>query len=135
MAQDKTIKNYMHGQKISMRFLDDPNWYYSGRASVGEWEYYRGAGRLRIALDAKPYKSKWSQTTVSGSGALTLTNDRMPVSPKISCSSPVTLTWGSYSVSLSAGNNQSVPQLVLKEGDNVITSSGQVSFTWREGSL
>lgn len=135
MAQDSTVKNALHGQKMYVLFSDDPEYFWTGRVSVGDWEYYKGAGRVTITIDAEPYKLKSEETSVTGSGELTLTNSRMPVVPRVSASASTTLSWDGYSVTISAGNDQLIPQLVLEEGETEITASGEVTFRWREGSL
>lgn len=135
MAQDSAVKNALHGRKMQIVFSDDPGYYWNGRISVGAWEYYQGAGRVTITIDAEPYKYKSTETVVSGSGELTLSNSRMPVVPRVSASASTTLTWDGYSVTISAGNDQLIPQLVLEEGDTVVTASQSVTFRYREGSL
>lgn len=135
MAQDSAVKNALHGQKMHIVFSDDPDYYWNGRISVGDWEYYKGAGRVIIMIDADPYKYKSQETVVSGSGSITLTNSRMAVVPYVSAASAVDLEWGEYSVSIDAGNDQLIPQLVLEEGNTEITASGEVTFRYREGSL
>ena len=141
MAQDSTVKNALHGRKMNIVFSDDPNYYYVGRISVGNWEYYKGAGRVVTTIDAEPYKYKSTETVKSSaittSGTVVLANGRMPVVPYVSTNAAVTLAWGSYSVSISAGDNQLIPQLVLEEGNTTITVTGTatVGFRYREGSL
>lgn len=135
MAQDSTVKNALHGQKMYVLFSDDLGYFWTGRVNVGDWEYYKGAGRVTITIDAEPYKLKSAETVVSGSGELTLTNSRMPVVPRVSASASATLTWDGHSVTISAGNDQLIPQLVLEEGETEITASSEVTFRWREGSL
>lgn len=135
MAQDSTVKNALHGRKMDIVFSDDPTFFWRGRISVGDWEFYKGAGRVTITVDAEPYKYKNEETVVSGSGSLTLENSRMPVVPYVSAAAAVDLAWDGYSVSISAGNDQLIPQLVLNEGETEITASGEVTFRYREGSL
>lgn len=64
MAQDSTVKNALHGKKKYVVFSDDANYYYVGRVNVGDWEYYRGAGRITVTIDAEPYKLKKTDTVV-----------------------------------------------------------------------
>lgn len=139
MAQDSTVKNALHGKKMNIVFSDDDDYYYVGRITVGDWEYYQGAGRVIITIDAEPYKYKAAETTKtqSGNGTVTLSNKRMPVVPYISATAETTLAWDGNSVTIAAGNNQRVPQLVLEEGDTeiTVTTSGSVTFKYREGSL
>lgn len=138
MAQDSSVKNALHGQKMSVVFSDDPDYFWLGRVTVGDWEYYKGAGKVTVTIDAEPYKYKNAMTTVSksGAGTVTLTNSRMPVAPIVTASAACTLAWDGYSVSIAAGE-QIIPQLVLPQGYTVVTITGaaDVSFEWREGSL
>lgn len=139
MAQDSTVKNALHGRKMNIVFSDDDDYYYVGRINVGDWEFYRGAGRVVITIDAEPYKLKSTGKTASrtNSGTLTLTNEgRMPVVPSVHSTASATLAWSGYSVSVSA-SDQIIPQLVLEQGDTVVTVTGTatVTFSWREGSL
>lgn len=139
MAQDSTVKNALHGRKLDVVFSDDPAYYWRGRISVGDWEYYKGAGRLKVEIDAEPYKRKLSETIVTSSGdeTVTLENSRMPSVPKISTDGEITLAWGGYSVALAAGDDQIIPQLVLGQGETEIeiTGAANVEFQYEEGSL
>lgn len=139
MEQDSTVKNALHGKKMNIVFDDDDDYYYVGRVTVGDWEYYQGAGRVTVTIDAEPYKYKAVETTKtqSGNGTVTLSNKRMPVVPYISATASTTLAWDGNSVTIAAGNNQRVPQLVLEEGSTeiTVTTSGSVTFKYREGSL
>ena len=56
MEQDSTVKNALHGQKMKVVFSDDPDYYWLGRINVGDWTYYKGAGKVVITIDAEPYK-------------------------------------------------------------------------------
>lgn len=139
MANDMRLKNAIHGRKLEIVFGDDPDWYWAGRVSVGEWTYYRRAGKITVTIDCEPYKYKRRDTVKRSSGneVITLRNSRMPVVPYVSTSGEVTLAWSGYSVTISSGSNQIIPQLVLEEGTTEIAISGAatVSFRYREGSL
>ena len=141
VANDQRLKNAIHGQKLHIVFDDDPDYYWIGRINVGDWTYYKGASKVQVTIDCEPYKYKARETTksvtTSSSGSVTLKNGRMPVVPTVSTNAEVTLAWTGYSVTISAGNNQVIPQLVLEEGSTTITITGSatVSFKYREGSL
>lgn len=139
MAQDSTVKNALHGRKMNIAFDDDPDYYYVGRIDVGDWTYYRGAGKVVIKIDAEPYKYKARETVRSSSGneTISLRNSRMPVVPYVSTDAEVTLAWTGHSVTISSGNDQIIPQLVLEQGVTAVTITGaaNVSFRYREGSL
>ena len=49
----------------------------------------------------------------------------------------MTLVFGSSSVSLSAGEGQRIPSLILESGETEITVTGSatVTFTYQEGTL
>lgn len=139
MAQDSTVKNALHGRKMQIIFDDDPEFYYVGRIDVGDWTFYKGAGKVEININAEPYKYKRVETirTSEGDETITLRNSRMPVVPKITTSAEVTLAWTGHSVTIAAGTNIVIPQLVLEQGATAITITGaaDVSFRYREGSL
>ena len=139
MANDMRLKNAIHGKKLEIVFDDDPDWYWAGRVNVGEWTYYRKAGKIVVTIDAEPYKYKQRETvkTSAGNEIVKLRNSRMPVVPYVSTSGEVTLAWMGHSVTISSGADQIIPQLVLEEGvtDVQITGAATVSFRFREGSL
>ena len=62
MEQDSTVKNALHGKKMKVVFSDDPDYYWIGRVKVGDWEYYKGAGRVNVSIDAEPFKYLGEQT-------------------------------------------------------------------------
>ena len=139
MPNDMRLKNAIHGSKLEISFDDDPDWYWAGRVSVGEWTYYRRAGKIVVTIDCEPYKYKRRETvkTSAGNEIIHLRNSRMPVVPYVSTSGEVTLAWSGYSVTISSGADQIIPQLVLEEGvtDVQITGAATVVFRYREGSL
>lgn len=139
MANDSTVKNALHGRKMEIGFDDDPDYYWIGRIHVGDWTYHRGAGKIVVTIDAEPYKYKVRETVKQSSGNETvkLKNSRMAVVPTVSTDGEVTFAWSGYSVTISAGNEQIIPQLVLEEGTTsvAITGAANVTFRYREGSL
>lgn len=134
------IKDALHGQKVHIVLPDDPDFFYIGRISVSEFTNDKTIGNISITCDCDPYKYKTAATTVSkavsGSATITLPNMRKRVVPTITSDASFTFTWGSKSVTHSAGTFM-IPTLELVEGNNTVTvtGTGNVSFTYQEGGL
>lgn len=50
------ILTYMHGQSVKIIFDDDPNWYYTGRVTVGNFEADKKTATLTMTATVEPYK-------------------------------------------------------------------------------
>lgn len=139
MANDMTVKNALHGRKMDIYFDEIPGYHFAGRISVGGWQYYHGAGKLEITVDADPwrYKDAATEKTQTGDGDITLSNLRRWVSPRVTTTAAATLAWSGYSVSLGTVTNQLVSELILHDGDTVVTveTSGAVTFKYQEAGL
>lgn len=140
LALGSLVQGLIHGQYMDVVLDDDPDWYYQGRVYIKEWRSEKGYGIAKIEVDAKPYKLKKIATnvtqTVTGTSSFMLSNSRMPVVPTITADAPFTFTFGESTVSADAGTFK-IPELILKQGDNVVTvtGTGNVTFKYREGRL
>lgn len=134
------VQDALHGQKMDIILDEDMEWYYVGRITVSEWKADKNIGKLTIDCDCEPYKLKLADTAVSyavsGSQEITLTNSRKRVVPTITVDAEMSISFGTYSGTFSAGTFR-IPELELIEGDNTVTVSGtgNISFTYREGGL
>ena len=54
------IVNYLHGKYMKMRLEDDPDYYYEGRFTVGNWESESWNSSITISYSVKPYKYRIS---------------------------------------------------------------------------
>ena len=135
------VQNAIHGKKLKITLDDDPNHYYFGRCTVDRWKVDKSIGKITVEANCEPYKYKNSVTTVSqsitSSGTISLTNLKKSVVPTISTTAAVTIAWTGGSASLSAGNDQIIEDLVLREGTTGITVTGTatVTFKYQEGEL
>lgn len=135
------IQNKLHGQKMQIILDEDTGFYYDGRLAVGDYSYDRGIGTIKVTADCEPWKYKRQMTTVSetitSSGTVTLSNLRKAVIPRVTTDAAVTLAWTGASVSLSAGTDMVIPELVLPAGETELTVTGtaSITFTYREASL
>lgn len=50
------ILTYLHGQSVRIIMDDDPNWYYTGRVTVGELTADKKTATLTMTADVEPYK-------------------------------------------------------------------------------
>lgn len=139
----QNICSKYHGKRVKILFTNDPNYYWTGRLFVSEYD--AKAHSLSMYATVYPYKFKAAETvvtkTVSTSDTVTLTNGRMPVMPEITISDAVTLAWGNYSKALSASEYPAtfrIDGLVLPEYSSTvvtITGAATVTFRYREGAL
>ena len=132
-----TLRNLWHGKEVDLILPNDAAHYWHGVLAIGDVSGYN-KGLIPVKMTAAPFKLKNALTTVTqtGAGTVTLTNERMPAVPTVTSTGAATLAWSGYSVSIAAGE-QTIPQLVLPQGDTEITITGSatVTFSWREGSL
>lgn len=144
------VRNALHGKRMNIYFDEDDSVYFTGRVSVESWSFDRGAGRVQISVDADPWRYDSAVKTLSATNAsnkeLTFVNDgRKTVVPKISCTAAATVTWytGDYpnytthTVTLSAGDDQVIPQFTRKAGTThvYVTTTGTITFSWQEANL
>lgn len=134
------VQNALHGQKVKIILDDDAEWYYLGRLTVSEWKAEKRIGKLTIDCDCEPYKYSQTETAVkkavTTTATITLANSRMRVVPKITTDAAMTIAFGAYSGTFSAGTF-TIPELVLVEGNNTVTvtGTGNVTFSYRKGAL
>lgn len=149
LAQDSSVKNALHGKKMKIVLDDDPNYYFYGRVSVGDWESENNIGKVTITCDCDPYKRKQTVTTATFTATTTeqtgtITNSgRMTVVPTVEVSAStegeevsVTLQFDEGSISLGAGT-YTLDNFALKQGTHTIkySGTGTIKFTFREGEL
>lgn len=50
------IMTYMHGRTVRIIFDDDPNFFYTGRVTVGDFEADKRHATLTMTAEVEPYK-------------------------------------------------------------------------------
>ena len=140
------IFNTYHGKIVTVIFDDDPDHYYTGRASVSDPQRVRNGGTYIFTVNAEPFRYAVDETMVfltasSGASSVTgtITNSgRMPVCPTITASKACQMVTGGITYSLLQGM-QTLPAFILPQGNTSVkiqvTGGGTVSFTFREGWL
>ena len=135
------IANYLHGKKVTMKLTNDDEYFYSGRATINDWDYSPGKGALVIAISAEPYKYSVTESNVfvnlnNETKSLTLPNMRMRVAPTLVVTGSVTMTFEGNTYTLQTGEQQLL-NFLLSEGDNNVSFSGTgtVKINYRQGAL
>lgn len=137
------LQGLYHGREVDVILPDDPDHHYHGILSVGDKSGYN-SGKIPITLLAYPYKLKNTVTeqliTIppGGSTNVTLTNEGRRVTPTITCNAATTITKGSDTWSIQAGERV-ISGLYLDAGSTTLniagTSGKTVNFTYQEGRL
>ena len=139
-----TVLNFLHGQRLNCILDDDPTFFYSGRFAVNKWKSEREYNRIVIDYILDPYKYTNTRTgsmdwlwndlfnttiyygtfDVAGTKARNLINPSgSAVTPEITCSAAMTVTFGGHTYSLPAGKT-TAPGFQLQPGDNQMTFTG-----------
>lgn len=142
----REIAGFVHGKRMKIIDPDDPWNYYIGRCTLGE-PTYKGAAImfLELTVNAEPYRLNDFLTEVNylitdptADNTVTLLNDTMPVIPTLSVKGNMTLSFGTYSATLTDGTYR-LPGLVLKQGLNDIKITtediGSIRFRYRQGAI
>ena len=136
------IVGALHGQKVQYIDTDDyPDYYMNGRLTVTEIRNSNAYGVIKIQGVFNPWryalKSKQQSVTVTSSGgtvSLSLTNSGYKtLTPTITVTGTVTLTYGTISTTLSAGTYV-LASLRFPPGVTTISiaGAGTVQFTYTE---
>ena len=143
LSQFSTVKNALHGKKMRIILDGDPLFYYMGRIKVSGFTNDKNIGKISVEADCEPFKYKLEKTVfstaVSGTKTISLTNSRKRAVPvvQIEAASGIRIEYhGSNIWDLGSGSYM-LPELELVEGVNTVTvtGTGNIKFTWQEGSL
>lgn len=138
------LTNRFSGKLCKIKTTENLNLYVLGTIIFdAEYDPLAGKGIVVISSeDADSYKYHAEETIVreTGNKVVVLTNDFMPVVPKVTVTSETSLSWkvgeDTFHKTMSAGTF-TFPELELSFGDNEITleTDGEVTFSYREGRL
>ena len=138
------VSNRYAGRLCRVRTSEEPNLYALGTIQMSSsYDPLTGKGQLVMeSSDADSYRYHVNMTEVifTGSGALVLANDYMPVVPTVITTAETTMSWkvgtDTFRKTLSSGTWE-IPELQLSFGNNSIKidSNGSTTFRYREGCL
>ncbi len=133
------IRNLLHGQRMDVVWSEDSGYKYNGRAKVTA--YMDGAvGIIEVEMLCNPYKLRVDTTriivSVDEEEVIELSNECMPVFPKITTTAEMRLEYEDTSTSLAAGTYYATG-IMLKQGVNSIAcyGTGTITFEYQEGAL
>ena len=131
----------LHGKKVQIIEPDDPEHYFLGRVHITPVLGSHAYTELEMEAICEPWRYALNETermvNVNGSTDVVLNNTGVrTLSPTVSVSGTVTLSFDGFSQELTAGTYK-LTDLRLRQGDNVIgvSGSGTVTFTYREATL
>ena len=136
------IFNKFHGRKVKLTFDDDPEHYYSGRASVSDPQRIRNGASLTVTVDADPFRYAKAEKLVSIKGSnpngFIENSGRMTVAATITADVECQMIIDGKTYSLIAGKQSF--ELVIPPGRTPVTlkncaADKAVNFTFREGWL
>lgn len=143
-AMTEILSNAYAGQLVEVVTSEEPDLYCVGTLQLTpSYDPLTGKGQMVISCeDGDAFRYHVDETVVeqNGDGTAILTCDYMPVVPTVTTTNETALRWtvdgDSFYKSVSAGT-WAFPELELAYGENsvAITTSGTVTFTYREGRL
>ena len=111
-------------------------WLYSSRDVDGQANSYVDYTNLQIELGSTATEYE-AYDSVSKAVTITAVNGRKPTIPTVMTTTGVTIEKDGFAVSVQAGTEYRIPELELKEGDNLfaVTGSGLCLVKYQEGDL
>lgn len=138
----RTISSILHGKKLKVIFSEDPNWYYTGRVTIGELSTDRNLGILSLECNFEPYKLAVNETIITKkvkeNDVIVLDNQRKWVMPVVIVTNDIIFKYEDVIFSVNSQKEFQSTGFILKEGKNVITiisGLGDITFKYREGAL
>ena len=127
------ISNYLHGKIVTFILNNDDDYYYTGRATINQWECVKRKGKIVIQIDSEPYKYLVTETnrkvTVSDETKMvSLPNSRKTVCPILNVSGSITLTIDGVDYNLAEGKQRLI-NFKLIEGNNTLKVRGNGTLT------
>lgn len=138
----RTIVNDLDGQEVDIFLPDDELHHLTGRLHVARSYNDMAHAQVTVTAVCQPWKFRNSGTkidleaTSAAQKATLVNNGRRAVVPTITIEEEVLFTYGTASISLSAGDHQ-WPDLLLTPGRHELTykGAGAVRITYREAVL
>ena len=135
------ISNYLHGKKLKIILDEDDSYYYYGRCQINQWASDKRIGKIVISCDCEPYKYTLRPmivtSKISGKTYVKVVGKRMTVTPIIEVSNDMEIIVDGKSNKLSAGEQNEILDLFIKEGVNtlVFNGNGEVKISYVGGEL
>lgn len=152
------VQGLFHGKKVKIIFDDDAEYFYSGRATVSDYNRTQTLGTMTITVSAEPYKydvfgglddwlwdpfnfqtgiiRSYKNLEISGSRSVRIIGRDKIIIPIIISNAAMTVTFNGKSYGIVEGNNK-IYDIEIAEGENVLTFTGNgiISIDYRGGIL
>lgn len=143
---ESAARDALHGQKMQIRFDEDDSVYFVGRISIDSWVYRKRGGKVKMTIDADPWKYKDKTAELYGSGSTFIS---MPIKneglrnaiPTISPKAMLDVKVGDDTVTILPGSGDyKNSNLFFAPGDNTFEYRGAnnqdlATVTWTEVHL
>ena len=143
---ESNARTLLHGKRMQIRFDEDDSSYFVGRINIESWVYRKRGGKVKMTIDAEPWKYKERSITLVGEGSeyvnLAVVNNGLRAAvPTFTILNPMDVMIGSESVRLTTSmGTYSNPNLFFLPGDNTLQFRGAAgrdlaTLTWTEAML
>ena len=135
-----------HGQDVKAIIDDEPDYYWTGFCEITSAERKQNQGRIKITIDAYPYRlaaavsGKTATAASAGTSATVKNNGVLNVIPTFTTTTAtaVTVSDGTNSYSFSGAGEHKSANIILEAGKSTTltltaASATTVDITWREG--
>lgn len=153
------IVTTLHGKRLKMRLMDDPNHYYEGRFTVGQWDTGASNSTISISYQLDPYKMRISlegsapvlwdpfnfetdydysviMSDPIGAGTYDIYADDFAFTPVATwVSGTPTITFGGVTRTLSSAGSVTLGPASSGRNTLAINGYGSVNIVWRKGAL
>lgn len=136
------LQRAYNGQPVQISFADDPDYYYTGRATVDYLYRERKSARVALVATCQPYKYRWDETVITNTlttefKTIRISNGGMPVLPAFEVNKETTLSWDDGQHVIGVGTHY-VPEIILPSGASTLrakSDGGTLKIKFREASL
>ena len=144
-ARISELRNLFHGKKVTLTFDNDPNWHWSGRAEINDFDRFRELGTFTFEIpQANPFK-EYNSNTIYQSISVTSTVKTQscaltgyPVNPVFvvsSLSGTLTVQAGGKTKIITATGSYTFPDVLISPPSSDVklktTSGGSATVTIR----
>lgn len=136
------LQRAYNGQEVQVSFEDDPEYYYTGVATVDYLYRERGAARVALVATCQPYKYRFDETVITSTltaefKTTQISNGGMPVLPSFEVDKETTLSWNGGQYIIDTGTHY-IPEIILPSGASTLqakSDGGTIKIKYREVSL
>ena len=137
---------YVHGRRMSIIFDDDPDYYYTGRAEISQYQLDKASTcqELTVSFDCEPYKLRAEESVYlyelsTVETTISINSGRKSVVPTIVVGTDSVISWQGSEYPVSAGTNV-IDDIVFEYGANELTArtvsgTGTIAIRFQRGDL